>query len=103
MQGPALAPPRRQISVRLDQLKRAPAISMLGLPELIRWPGPRFIALLTIFAYVYFYLPAHSRLASTERERDLLQVQLRNTQKLLRRHDHHQRRNRETARECQGL
>jgi hypothetical protein len=82
LQGPALAPPRRQISVRLDRLKRAPAISMLGLPELIGLAGAALLALLTVFAYVYFYLPAHSRLASTERERDLLQVQLRNTQKL---------------------
>jgi hypothetical protein len=82
LQGPALAPPRRQISVRLDQLKRAPAISMLGLPELIGLTGAALLALLTVFAYVYFYLPAHSRLAATERERDLLQVQLRNTQKL---------------------
>jgi hypothetical protein len=82
LQGPALAPPRRQISVRLDQLKRAPAISMLGLPELIGLGGAALLALLTVFAYVYFYLPAHSRLASTERERDLLQAQQRNTQKL---------------------
>ncbi|MDX6445991.1 MAG: hypothetical protein QOH71_3065 [Blastocatellia bacterium] len=81
LQGPALAP-RRQISVRIDQLKRAPALSMLGLPELIGLAGAALLALLTIFAYVYFYLPAHSRLAATERERDLLQVQLRNSQKL---------------------
>jgi hypothetical protein len=82
---PLQSPPRaqrRQISVRIDQLKRAPAISMLGLPELIGLAGAALLALLTIFAYVYFYLPAHSRLAATERERDLLQVQLRNSQKL---------------------
>ena len=81
LQGPALAQ-RRQISVRLDQLKRAPAISMLGLPELIGLAGAALLALLTIFAYVYFYLPAHSRLAATERQRGVLQDQFRNTQKL---------------------
>lgn len=81
MQGPALAP-RRQISIRLDQIKRAPAISTLGLPELIGLAGAALLALLTVFAYFYFYLPAHSRLAATERERDLLQVQLRNSQRL---------------------
>lgn len=81
LQGPAVAP-RRQISIRIDQLKRAPAISMLGLPELIALAGAAFIAVLTIFAYVYFYLPAHSRLAATERERELLQVQQRNSQTL---------------------
>jgi hypothetical protein len=81
VQGPALAP-RRQISIRLDQIKRAPAISMLGLPELIGLAGAALLALLTIFAYFYFYLPAHSRLAATERERDLLQVQKRASEKL---------------------
>ncbi len=81
MQGPALAP-RRQISIRLDQIKRAPAISMLGLPELIGLAGAALLAFMTVFAYFYFYLPAHSRLAATERERDLLQVQLRNSQRL---------------------
>jgi hypothetical protein len=81
VQGPALAP-RRQISIRLDQIKRAPAISMLGLPELIGLAGAALLALMTVFAYFYFYLPAHSRLAATERERDLLQVQKRASEKL---------------------
>lgn len=81
VQGPALAP-RRQISIRLDQIKRTPAISMLGLPELIGLAGAALLALMTVFAYFYFYLPAHSLLAATERERDLLLVQLRNSQRL---------------------
>src|SRR6266436_9788085 len=81
MQGPALAE-RRQISIRIDQLKRAPALSVLGLPELIGLAGAALLALLTVFAYFYFYLPADSRLKSLQRERDQLQIQERTTEKL---------------------
>jgi hypothetical protein len=81
VQGPALAP-RRQISIRLDQIKRTPAISMLGLPELIGLAGAALLALLTVFAYFYFYLPANSRLKATDDQRNLLQVQKRGSEKL---------------------
>lgn len=81
LQGPALAE-RRQISVRFDQLKRAPALSLIGLPELIGLAGAALLAVMTVFAYLYFYLPAHSRLTSTERQRDQLQTQQRTSEKL---------------------
>jgi hypothetical protein len=81
MQGPALAE-RRQISIRIDQLKRAPALKVIGLPELIGLAGAALLALLTVFAYFYFYLPADSRLKSLQRERDQLQSQQRTTEKL---------------------
>jgi hypothetical protein len=81
LQGPAVS--RRQIPIRFDQLKRAPALNLIGLPELIGLAGAALLALITVFAYFYFYLPAHSRLAGTERERDLLQTQLRNSEKFL--------------------
>ncbi len=81
MQGPALAE-RRQISIRIDQLKRAPALSVLGLPELIGLAGAALLALLTVFAYFYFYLPADSRLKALQRARDQLQTQQRTTEKL---------------------
>src|SRR6266550_8676993 len=80
MQSPAV-PQRGQIPIRLDQLKRAPALRVIGLPELIGLAGAALLALITVFAYFYFYLPAHSRLAGTERERDRLQTQLRNSEK----------------------
>jgi len=81
MQGPALAD-RRQISIRIDQLKRAPALSVIGLPELIGLAGAALLALMTVFAYFYFYLPADSRLKALQRERDQLQTQLRTAEKL---------------------
>lgn len=82
MQGPAVAQPRR-IPIRLDQLKRAPGLIVIGLPELIGLAGAALLALITVFAYFYFYLPAHSRLTSSQQERDRLQVQLRTSQKLV--------------------
>lgn len=67
----ALAP-RPQIPIRFDQLKRSPALSIIGLPELIGLAGAALLALLTIFAYFYFYVPAGFRLKSAELERQRL-------------------------------
>ena len=64
---PDLAP-RRQMSIRFDQLKRTPAMNIIGLPELIGLAGAALIAILTIFAYFYFYVPAGFRLRSVELE-----------------------------------
>src|ERR1700730_15994336 len=82
MPGPALAE-RRKIPIRLDRLKRAPALTVIGLPELIGLAGSALLALITIFAYFSFYLPAHSRLASAQMDRDRLQMQLRASESLL--------------------
>lgn len=80
MQSPAVA--ERKIPIRFGQLKRAPALTVIGLPELIGLAGAALLALITIFAYFYFYLPAHSRLASAQLERDRLQAQLRASKSL---------------------
>src|ERR1700693_4643435 len=77
--SPALAP--RQNPIRFDQLRRAPALSVIGLPELIGLACAVLLALITIFAYLYFYVPAHSRLASTEMDRNRLQAQLHTSDK----------------------
>lgn len=77
--GPALAP-RRQSSYSLTQIRRAPVLNVIGLPELIGLAGAVLIAFITIFAYFYFYLPAQSRLTSLQLERDRLQGQLRASQ-----------------------
>ena len=81
MQRPALAE-RRQIPIRFDQLKRAPALRVIGLPELIGLAGAALLALIVVFAYFYFYLPAHSRLTSTENELAQLKVQKHIAEKL---------------------
>jgi hypothetical protein len=82
LHGPALAA-RPKFPIRLDRLKRAPALTVIGLPELIGLAGAALLALITIFAYFSFYLPAHSRLASAQLERDRLQTQLRVSESLL--------------------
>src|SRR3954447_5942223 len=72
---PEALPSRGQISIRMDQLKRSPALNIVGLPELIGLAGAAVMALLVVFAYFYFYLPANSHLKSAELERTRLQGQ----------------------------
>ena len=79
MTGPALTT-RRQIPIRLDQLRRAPGLNALGLPELIGLAGAVLILLITIVAYFYFYVPAHSRRKALELERARLQAQLHSSE-----------------------
>lgn len=74
-------PARRQLPIRWDQLKRAPVLTMVGLPELIGLAAAGVLALITVFAYVYFFVPSHSRQRGAELERDLLLQQVRVTQK----------------------
>jgi len=68
---------RGQIRVRFDQLKRSHQLSPIGLPELIGLGCAVFLALLTVFLYFYFLVPARSRVRSLELDRDRLQGQLR--------------------------
>ena len=63
---------QQQISVRVDRMKRAPGLNIIGLPELIGLSGAALLALLTVFAWFYFYLPANSRLTSTQSEKQRL-------------------------------
>lgn len=71
---------RQPIRVRLNQLKRSPRLNALGPAEMIALGGAVLIALITIFAYFYFLVPAQSRRSSTLSERERLQAQLRNTE-----------------------
>lgn len=79
LHNPALATRRpRQISIA--KLRTAPGLSLIGLPELMGLAGAALIAILTIFAYFYFYLPAQSRLTTLQLERDRLRGFLRTSQ-----------------------
>src|SRR5215510_2046727 len=62
--------PRQML--RFDQLKRAPALSIIALPELTGLAIAALIAILTVFAYFYFYVPAGFKLRSVELERQRL-------------------------------
>lgn len=66
---------RPKMPIRLNQVKRVSALNIIGLPELIGLAGAALLALIAVFAYFYFYLPANSRLSSTELERQRLQGQ----------------------------
>ncbi len=80
LQAPAL--PERRIQIRFDQLKRAPALRVIGIPELFALAAAALLALITAFAYFYFYLPSQSRLTSTENELAQLKIQLRTAETL---------------------
>lgn len=67
---------RRQISIPLGQIARSQAVNIIGLPELIGLIGALLLAVMVVFAYLYFYLPAQSRLTSIELERTRLQGQV---------------------------
>jgi len=67
----------RQVRVRLDRLRRWPALNILGVPELVGLASAALLAVFTIFAYVYFLIPAQSHRESAKEERDLLQTKVR--------------------------
>ena len=79
MQSRALAGGQK-IRVRLDQLKSSPGLNVIGLPELIGLAAAAVLALITIFAYFYFLVPANSRLTSSKLDRDRLQGVLSSSQ-----------------------
>lgn len=79
MQSRAVAG-RQQIRVRFDKLKRSSGLRVIGVPELIGLSVAALLALLTIFAYLYFLAPAHSRRDLAQLERERLQGQVRASQ-----------------------
>jgi len=67
---------RKQISSTFGQISRNPALNIVGWPELIGLAGAAVLAVIVVFAYLYFYLPANSRLTSTQLERTRLQAEV---------------------------
>jgi Tfp pilus assembly protein PilO len=57
---------------------------MLGPAEMIGLAGSALILLLVIVSYLYFLLPANSRLAERQAERSLLQTQLQSSRDVVR-------------------
>jgi len=68
---------RRPTPIRFDNLRRSPALSIIGLPELIGLAGAALLAILVVFAYLYFYVPARIR----QRNADLDLVRLQEVRK----------------------
>lgn len=67
----------RPVRVRLDRFRRWPGLNVLGVPELVGLASAALLAVFTIFAYVYFLMPAQSHREAAKQERDLLQVKVR--------------------------
>jgi hypothetical protein len=64
---------RRQIPIRIEALRRTGVLSIIGLPELIGLAGAALLAILVVFAYLYFYLPAGIRLTNAQLEKRRLE------------------------------
>ncbi|HKC65548.1 MAG TPA: hypothetical protein VKB86_18040, partial [Pyrinomonadaceae bacterium] len=76
------AQPRRdKIRVRVDRLRRSRKLSIFGVPELVGLAMSAIMLLAVVFAYLYFYSPAQSRLATAQLERARLQQRLSTLQK----------------------
>src|SRR5215210_1944144 len=71
---------RKQVRVHIDKLRQSRQRSMFGLPELAGFAASLLILISAVFAYLSFLVPSYSRLASLQRERTLLQEQLRGAQ-----------------------
>lgn len=71
---------REQIRIRVDKLRQSRQRSMFGLAEVAGFAASLLLLILAVFAYLYFLVTSYSRLASLQRERTLLQEQLRGAQ-----------------------
>jgi Tfp pilus assembly protein PilO len=66
--------------MRVDKLRQSRQRSMFGLPELAGFAASLLILICAVFAYLYFLVPAYLRLSNLQRERTVLQEQLRGAQ-----------------------
>jgi Tfp pilus assembly protein PilO len=71
---------REQIRIRVDKLRQSRQRSMFGLAEVAGFAASLLILILAVFAYLYFLVPAEMRLSALQRERTVLQEQLRGAQ-----------------------
>ncbi|MEP6637579.1 MAG: GspMb/PilO family protein [Acidobacteriota bacterium] len=75
---------RAQVSARIQRLRTTRRQGMLGVPEIIGLGMSALILFVVVVSYVYFLVPARSRLQGLELERARLQSQLRSSQELMR-------------------
>lgn len=68
---------RERVRVRIQNFNSSRGQRVLGPAELVALGGSVLILLLVIISYLYFLLPARSRLAALESERSRIQTQLR--------------------------
>jgi len=69
---------REKIRVRIERLRRSRQRShILGIPEIVGLASSALLLLAVVFAYLYFLMPARTRLISAQDERDKLQHLIR--------------------------
>src|SRR5438876_6048005 len=68
---------RDQIRHRLSQFRKGRKQGMFGVAEILGIGISILLLLIMVVSYLYFLVPANSRLASQQRERDRLQTLLR--------------------------
>lgn len=73
-----------QIRQRITQFRKVRQHGMFGMTEILGLSVSVLLLLITLIAYFYFLVPANSRLASQQRERDRLQTLLRNSKDVMR-------------------
>lgn len=71
---------RDRVRATLSSFSRSREQRMLGPAEMIGLAGSLLILLLVVVSYLYFLLPANSRLSARQSERALLQARLRDSQ-----------------------
>ena len=75
---------RDRIRARLGSLNFARERRIFGPAEIIALAGSLLILLLVVVSYLYFLVPANSRLDALQSERARLQMQLRDSEDLVR-------------------
>ncbi|HEV7843662.1 MAG TPA: hypothetical protein VGO69_08175, partial [Pyrinomonadaceae bacterium] len=74
------SPRRERIRIRVESLRRAPKLGILGLPEIVAL-GISFVLLaIVLFTYFYFFVPAQSRHTRALEQREAQQKRLRDIQ-----------------------
>ena len=68
-----------QIRVKLNRLRRSSQSGMFGVAEIAALAGSVLLLVLVAVSYLYFLVPARSRLQSLQLERTRLQAQLRSS------------------------
>lgn len=76
----ASAARRERIRIRVESLRRAPKLGILGLPEIIALGISFLLLAILIFTYFYLYVPAHTRQVRSLEQRESLHKRVRDAQ-----------------------
>jgi Tfp pilus assembly protein PilO len=75
---------RAQFKANLQRLRASRKQGMFGMTEILALGTSLLLLLLVVISYIYFLIPARSRLETLQLERTRLQTQLRSSQEIIR-------------------